>query len=90
MEKDTEILVQEVSAILLRDWDPLEVADMPDARHEYDPYAAEIVSRYEKGELTAENLYEYLKLTAERDLSRVAEEVPTGRAAENIMTILKQ
>ena len=90
MDKDTAMLVQEVSAILLKDWDPLEVADMPDARQEYDPYAAEIVSRYEKGELTAENLYEYLKITAERDLSRVAEEEPMARAVTNIMTILKQ
>jgi hypothetical protein len=90
MDKDTEMLVQEVSAILLKDWDPLEVADMPDARREYDPYAAEIVSRHQAGELSAENLYEYLKITAERELSRVSEEEPAKRTVNNVMTILKQ
>lgn len=90
MDNNTEMLVREVSAILLRDWDPLEVADMPDARREYDPYAAEIISRHQAGVLSAENLYEYLKITAEKDLSRVSEDEPTERAVTNIMTILRQ
>ena len=90
MEDNNGALEKEVSAILLRDWDPLEVADFPEARTEYEKYAAEIVFMHQNGNASAENIYNYLKDITERSLRMKAEEEPMARATENIIAILTQ
>ena len=89
MEDNIVTLQKEVSIILLRDWDPLGVADFPEARNEYEAYAAEIVAMHQNGMLSAEKLFEYLRTTAEKTLNKKADDIAIGRAAKNILELFK-
>ncbi|MFZ2150340.1 MAG: hypothetical protein WAV15_04235 [Minisyncoccia bacterium] len=89
MPPENEILIKEISAILLKDWDPLGVSDMPDARREYDAYAAEIFSMYEKGDISHEMVFNYLKATTEKSLDMKADDLAIGQAVGSIMELFK-
>ncbi len=58
-------LKRQLGAILLSDWDPIGVRNIPDARDEYDRYVGELLSMLKSG-ATAGELTTYLR-TVESD-----------------------
>jgi hypothetical protein len=51
--------LQEIKRILLQEWDPIGVAETPEASDEYDAYAFQILTSLHSG-ATADSIAEYL------------------------------
>lgn len=88
--KDRARLLQNaVRQVLLRDWDPIGVADEPDAQDEYDRYADRICGMLSRGEgrLT---LVEYL-LASETDAMGLSANPPrAGGVADRLLRLLDE
>ena len=89
MQDEIGILQKEVSAILLRDWDPLGVADIAELRTEYEGYAAEIVSMYVNKSISAEILFNYLKITTEKSMDMKADDISIAQTVKNLLELFR-
>jgi hypothetical protein len=63
-KKNAMHYIDRIRNILMEDWDPIGVNEWIEARDEYDSYVHEIYSMFVNGNLTRENLVQYLMKSA--------------------------
>ena len=75
-----------VSSILLHAWDPIGVADIPEARDEYSMYAGEVASLLMRGE-PRQKLIDHLWLIETENMGLPGDRPRTEAAADRLLQL---
>ncbi|VVP61250.1 hypothetical protein [Pseudomonas fluorescens] len=76
-----------VRNILLQDWDPIGVGDIPEARDEYDLYVADICKMLRAGQKSSD-LFGYLRWIEIERMGLDGNEILTQQIVEKLMRLL--
>lgn len=85
MNLSEEIFTAAVKTILLRDWDPIGVGDIPEAQDEYDVYVLEVCEMLRAGR--GEELYSYLSRVEEERMGLLCQKSLTQNVARKLMSL---
>lgn len=76
----------EVKRVLLKEWDPIGVSDIPEADDEYDAYVP-YVSRMLREQKTVDELYDYLRWIEVERICLDGDETHTRKVANKLMDL---
>jgi hypothetical protein len=74
-----------VKTMLLQDWDPIGVGDIPEAQDEYDVYVLEVCKMLRAGR--GVDLYSYLIWVEKERMGLVCQEALTKNVAEKLIKL---
>ncbi|CAB3789733.1 hypothetical protein LMG28138_02871 [Pararobbsia alpina] len=87
MNSPTNALEAAVQRILLQEWDPIGIRDVPDAQDEYDSYVLGICTMLREGQ-TTEKLYRHLRWIESEHIGLDGNELHTDRIAKRLASLL--
>lgn len=79
--------INEIERILLRDWDPIDIADVAAVNDEYHRYAVMIESTL-SGNVSIERIYEMLLKFERDDMGFLGDPARAYRVAEKLVNLL--
>ena len=78
--------LEEIKRLLLKEWDPIGVAEVPQAADEYDMYAMAIFTALHSGS-TADDIADYLERVAIEWMGLNGNPAKSRRVAEKIVAV---
>ena len=86
MNEITDFLAADVKRVLLKDWDPIGINDVPEAHDEYDSYVLRICGLLCAGE-TVDGVYRYLRWVEQERMGIDGDEVHTAKIAKELANL---
>jgi hypothetical protein len=84
MSGPVDLLAASVRQILLRDWDPIGIKEVPEAQDEYDSYVLKICGMLREG-CSSDELYRHLRWIESEHMGLDGDESYTSTIAKKLM-----
>lgn len=86
MNEATDVLAASVRLVLLKEWDPIGINDVPEAHDEYDSYVPKICEML-CGDCSDDDVYRHLRWIELEHMGLEGDEVHTGKSAKRLVDL---